>query len=47
MADRFEAACCCCFTRAPSMCSTHKDRINADLLAFFKGEKPSVSANVV
>jgi non-heme chloroperoxidase len=26
------------------MCSTHKDQINADLLAFFKGEQRSASA---
>jgi non-heme chloroperoxidase len=26
------------------MCSTHKDKINAELLGFFKGEKSSVSA---
>jgi non-heme chloroperoxidase len=29
------------------MCSTHKDQINADLLAFFKSEESSISANAV
>jgi non-heme chloroperoxidase len=27
------------------MCSTHKDQINAELLAFFEGQKRSASAS--